>query len=254
MLLWSAEQLLRPSYRNLTGSYESWAFRSGFLREIAFLDKKGLLERKSQTVDARVYRLTTTGRLHALGGRDPQLQWSRAWDGRWRLVLFDLPISHNTERVRLRRCLRDNGFGYLQNSVWITPDSLDEKTHLFRGAKIDVESLILWDARPCAGESDAEIVLGAWDFDRINEFYRQHLQILKEKPNRKGAADALALRRWATAEREAWSKAIKLDPLLPQRLLPSGYQGQRAWERRIEVLGKAKRDMYKIRPLKGASG
>jgi DNA-binding transcriptional regulator PaaX len=39
-------------------------------------------------------------------------------------VLFDVPTGQNAQRERLRRCLRDKGFGYLQNSVWISPDPL----------------------------------------------------------------------------------------------------------------------------------
>ena len=44
-----------------------------------------------------------------------------------------------------------------------------------------MESLILLEARPCAGESDAEIVAGAWDFERINR-YARHLKVLAERP------------------------------------------------------------------------
>jgi len=124
-----------------------------------------MLERDHAAPDDRVYRLTRQGRLHALGGRDPQARWAREWDGRWRLVLFDVPTAQNSHRTRLRRYLRDKGFGYLQNSVWITPDSLDAERQILVGGKINVESLLLLEARPCAGESDAEIVAGAWDLN-----------------------------------------------------------------------------------------
>ena len=154
--------------------------------------------------DDRMCRLTQQGRLHALGGRDPQIQWSRKWDGRWRLVLFDVPTTQNTYRDRLRRSLRDKGFGCLQNSVWITPDSLEEERQILGGGKINVESLLLLEARPCAGESDAEIVAGAWDFERINRRYARHLKILGERPSWSIGKEtaAKALRRWAAAERE----------------------------------------------------
>jgi hypothetical protein len=32
LLLWSAEQLMRPTFRNLTDSYEAWAYRHGLLK------------------------------------------------------------------------------------------------------------------------------------------------------------------------------------------------------------------------------
>jgi len=249
-LLWSAEQLTRPSFRNLDESFEGWAYRNGFLDQIAVLERQRFIERKSGRSGARVYRLTTQGRLHALSGRDPEVQWSRSWDGHWRLVVFDVPTRQNTQRSRLRRCLRNKGFGYLQNSVWITPDALDEEAETLRGTKANVESLILLEARPCAGESDAEIVAGAWDFDVINQLYARYLKILKGKPIGKltNKERAMTMRHWAEAERVAWRDAVNSDPLLPERLLPPGYLGRRAWQRRIEVLRKAKRDLHTFKP------
>jgi DNA-binding transcriptional regulator PaaX len=249
-LLWSAEGLIRPSFRNLNDSFENWAYRNGFLRRIAELERQMFLERKSAGRDARICRLTARGRLHALGGRDPQAQWGRPWDGCWRLVLFDVPMTQNTHRDRLRRYLREKGFGYLQNSVWITPDPLAEEAQLLRGAKIDVESIILLNARPCAGETDAEIVTGAWDFDRINGLYARHLKVLKEKPVAKldNENHLTALRQWAERERMAWQEAVRADPLLPAQLLPQAYLGRQAWQRRIEVLRKAKGDLDTFNP------
>src|ERR1043166_266714 len=146
LLLWAADRLMHPTFRNLDESYESWAYRNGLLRRIALLEKQRLIERDPRAPDDRLYRLTWQGRLHALGGRDPQARWSRQWDGRWRLVLFDVPTAQNTHRARLRRHLRDKGFGYLQNSVWITPDSLEAERCILVGGRINVESLILLEA------------------------------------------------------------------------------------------------------------
>jgi len=242
-LLWSSEKLARPTFRNLTDSYESWAYRNGLGRQVAALEKKQLIERNCFASDDRVYRLTWQGRLHLLGGRDPQARWSREWDGRWRLVLFDVPTAQNAHRARLRRYLREKGFGYLQNSVWITPDSLAEERQILGGGKINVESLILLEARPCAGETDGEIVAGAWDFGRINRRYARHLEILDERPGEAlvNEAAARALLRWAALEREAWLDAVTNDPLLPERILPPDYLGRQAWHRRIEVLREAGR-------------
>jgi len=44
---------------------------------------------------------------------------------------------------------------------------LEEECQILVGAKVDVESLLLFDARPCSAESDAKIVAGTWDFERI---------------------------------------------------------------------------------------
>ena len=65
--------------------------------------------------------------------------------------------------------------------------------------------------------AEAEIVTGAWDFERINRRYARHLKILGERPGGalRNDATAKALLRWAAAEREAWLEAVTNDPLLP---------------------------------------
>jgi len=65
----------------------------------------------------------------------------------WRV---EVPTGQNAQRERLGRYLRDKGFGYLQNSVWVTPDPLTEEREILGGGKINVESLLLLEARPCA--------------------------------------------------------------------------------------------------------
>jgi DNA-binding transcriptional regulator PaaX len=245
LLLWSADLLARPTFRNLTDSFEAWAYRGGLLWQVPRLARQQLLERHPDATEDRLYRLTAQGRLRALGGRDPEERWGRAWDGQWRLVLFDVPTGQNAQRERLRRYLRNKGFGYLQNSVWITPDALEAERQILGGGKINVESLVLLEARTCAGESDAEIVAGAWDFEAINLRYASHLNVLKARPEgrSRNEAAAKALLRWAEAERRAWLEAVTNDPLLPGRLLPSDYLGQQAWRRRVEVLREAGRQL-----------
>jgi phenylacetic acid degradation operon negative regulatory protein len=241
LLLWSADMLARPTFRNLTDSYESWAYRNGLLPQVTRLEKKKLLERDPKSAGDRIYRLTEQGRVHALGGRDPEAQWSRPWDGRWRLALFDFPVEEGTRRQRFRRYLIERGFGCLQGSVWVTPDPVEREREHLQGGRVNVGSLLLLDARPCAGESDLDIVCGAWDFERINLAYRKHMKVLTARPSEPLRSNAAikALQEWANEERHAWLAAVTRDPLLPERLLPPDYVGRRAWQRRKEVFRQA---------------
>ncbi|HRI16876.1 MAG TPA: PaaX family transcriptional regulator C-terminal domain-containing protein [Verrucomicrobiota bacterium] len=246
-LLWSAEQLMRPTFRNLTESYESWAYRNGLFRQVAVLERRQLLETNAE--DDRLCRLTEQGRLHALGGRDPEVRWSRPWDGQWRLVLFDVSIQDNARRERLRRYLRDRDFGCVQGSVWITPDSISGEREILAGGKVNVESLLLLEARPGAGETDSEIVNGAWDFERINQRYARLLKVFDECPvgRLSNFTAAKALQRWAADERQAWLEAVTGDPLLPACLLPTSYLGRQVWRRRKEVLRQAGQQLRRFR-------
>ena len=105
-------------------------------------------------------------------------------------------------------------------------------------------------ARPGERRGCAEIVAGAWDFERINCRYARHLRILAERPGGalRNDAAAKALLRWAAAEREAWLEAVTNDPLLPGRIRPSDYLRQRTWRRRVEVLRDASRQLRTFKP------
>lgn len=244
VLLWAADSVLRPTWRNLDDTFESWAYRNGLARRLEILEQQKFLERRPASDLSRVYRLTAEGRRAALGGCDPVERWERKWDGRWRMVLFDLPVDASALRVSMRRFLLQHGFGYLQQSVWITPDSLEETRRWLKKLPTDVESLTLFEGQPCGGESDAAMVRGAWDFSAINARYERHQGILSE-------CDELPSFRmppgprfwsWARREREAWKSALRSDPLLPRVLLPSGYLGRRAWEARRELLDRFGRE------------
>ncbi|MGC9610605.1 MAG: hypothetical protein ABSE68_00015 [Minisyncoccia bacterium] len=62
--------------------------------------------------------------------------FSGIWDGKWRLVTFDVPCKFDTKRQKIRSLLKEFDFYQLQKSVWICPASLSEK---FLGLMINEE-------------------------------------------------------------------------------------------------------------------
>jgi phenylacetic acid degradation operon negative regulatory protein len=238
-LLWNADRLMRPTYHNLFESYEGWAYRNGLLRQIPRLKQRGFLE--CDRADVRICRLTREGRLHTIGGRDPEVCWAEPWDGCWRIAVFDVSTKKNRERDRLRRYLRHQGYGCLQQSVWITPRPLTgEVRHLLNDA-IDADSLVFLKGSPCAGESDRDLVASAWSFPRINAEYQAYQRFLDrfEIGTREVENSEERVRHWATAEQKAWLRAVGQDPLLPEQLLPTEYEGKRAWRRRMAILRRS---------------
>lgn len=67
-------------------------------------------------------RLTPAGRRRAVS---LQLESKESlvpnWDGKWRVILLDLPESRKSERESLRYLLKKAGFVMLKNSAWISP-------------------------------------------------------------------------------------------------------------------------------------
>jgi DNA-binding transcriptional regulator PaaX len=133
--------------------------------------------------------------------------------------------------------------------VWITPDDAKAERALLADGPVDVESLIVLEARPCAGETDSEIVAGAWDFVKINAGYTFYRQLLARRPCKRlnTKAAATIFHRWLREEQYAWKAAMEIDPLLPARLLPREYGGKDAWGDRLEAMKQAAEQMRAFR-------
>lgn len=54
------------------------------------------------------------------------------WDGKWRVLIFDLTEKRRHTRDQLRRMLQNTGFVRLQDSVWVYPFPCDEFIRLVR--------------------------------------------------------------------------------------------------------------------------
>jgi DNA-binding PadR family transcriptional regulator len=54
------------------------------------------------------------------------------WDGKWRLVMFDVPEKRKKVRDTLRMLLRGAGFIHFQDSAWVQPYPCDELVTLLR--------------------------------------------------------------------------------------------------------------------------
>ena len=50
----------------------------------------------------------------------------RKWDGRWRMVVFDVPERRRSIRNRLRAVMQEIGFVRLQDSVWVYPHDCED--------------------------------------------------------------------------------------------------------------------------------
>ncbi len=230
---------MQPTFRNLSGSFEQWAYRGGFLRQVHALEQLQILESSTKPGSTdRVYRLTEAGRLAALGGRDPEAWWARPWDGTWRMVIFDLPESQRSLRHRLRRKLRGANLGCLQQSVWVTPDRLEVVRERLKSLKVDAGTLLFFEGLACGGERNCDIVERAWDFAEIQRCYRRHGDHLKTLAavGKRGSLESLA--GWMAEERARWMACMAVDPLLPEALHPSNYKGREARERRAGTLSK----------------
>ena len=97
--------------------------RYKLLRDLRSLQKRKLVDFK-EFDDGRIKMvLTKEGKRKALEFQIDgiKLNTNKKWDGKWRMVIFDIPVYKNRARIALQKKLTDLGFYSLQKSVFITP-------------------------------------------------------------------------------------------------------------------------------------
>lgn len=105
-------------------------------RSIKNMGDLGLIETiKSDREDYA--RLTPKGRqkLASIKLDSKNTLISNNWDGKWRIILLDLPESRKAERESIRYLLKKANFVCLKNSAWISPYPFE---HLFMNIKKDL--------------------------------------------------------------------------------------------------------------------
>ena len=243
-LMWGFGVMGRSSLQGLDESFEGWAWRKGLLKRVQQLEASGYVD-IDDNLGCRVINLTESGRILALGGVEPPVLWDSPWDGKWRLFSFDLPESERKLRRELRQTLRQNNFGCLQRSLWITPHALGKEL-LGGGMKLkSLKGIAVIEGVFRDGASNEEIVTSAWDFSLIERLYKKHAECLKKIP--RSGFSAEDFNSWAVEEMNLWRDILHWDPFLPRALLPRHYSGCAAWDHRLKVLKNFAKNSSKIK-------
>ncbi|MFA5871376.1 MAG: hypothetical protein WC858_01510 [Parcubacteria group bacterium] len=117
----------RQYYRTLRMLRSEWKKidQRNFNRSLRRLSLEKLLEEKKLPDGSFRLVLTTRGRREAkilsLLGSSIRFKKPKRWDGKWRLVLFDIPEKNRLFRDILREHLRTLKFLKLQHSVFVSP-------------------------------------------------------------------------------------------------------------------------------------
>ena len=63
------------------------------------------------------------------------------WDGKWRIIIFDIPNKYKQAREALRCKIKELGLRQLQKSVWIYPYDCEDEI-LFVAEAFEVQKYI----------------------------------------------------------------------------------------------------------------
>jgi phenylacetic acid degradation operon negative regulatory protein len=100
---------------------------------ISRLEQAGLIIVSGEYAERKV-KITEKGRkiLEQIEFGDYVIPEPAFWDGKWRVLVFDINERRRRIRNQLRRFLQGQGFVRIQDSVWIHPYPCDEFISLVR--------------------------------------------------------------------------------------------------------------------------
>jgi phenylacetic acid degradation operon negative regulatory protein len=192
---------------------------------LARMVKRNLLTRHRQ--GRKVYFGLTSHAVEVLGDGRRRV-WetgavNRDWDGTWTVVGFSLPDSRRSTRHDLRSRLIWNGFGLLQNGLWIAPGKKDV-TDVIASLELGDHVTVL-TASAFKPTEAADLVRKAFDIGRIAGRYRAFLTQWDVPRPLPGAPDDLARQLLLHTD---WLQLVRQDPHLPAEHLPPDWPAIRA--------------------------
>src|SRR3990172_7766558 len=140
------------------------------------------------------------------------LKKSGNWDGRWRLVIFDVPESKRNIRDKLRRYLMGLGLGILQASVWISPNDIKKDIDEI-AQKLDLGSCLKYFEVSRNTNLDNTILEKSWNLPELEDKYKKFifetkriLNVIQKDPNARFTSKKYILE---------YALILQKDPKLP---------------------------------------
>lgn len=140
------------------------------------------------------------------------LKMTGKWDGKWRLVMFDIPESKRGTRDSLRRALNKLGLGILQASVWISPNDIKDQIDLI-SKKFGLEKTLKFFEVAHNSNLDKTIIEKSWNLPGLIDEYRKFnfdatriLANISKDPNQRFTVKKLIFE---------YALILQKDPILP---------------------------------------
>lgn len=153
----------------------------------------------------------------------PSFKRQPKWTGSLWLITYDVAEKRKKDREALRLFLKNQGYGKLQDSVYIAPF---DPTKLVRNEieKMKFKCEVIVSKMGIDGHigemSVMELIDKVYDLDPISDDYLTYIQkVSKDFPSSK--APFLFLE---------YLSILKSDPQLPEELLPTDWPGKKAFE------------------------
>ncbi len=189
-----------------------------------------LTDRVIEKDETGVYTITEAG-LKELSLSFPYVRFSVfEWDGKFRIVSYEIPEKKRALRDSLRREVAGWGLGPWHRSFWLTPHPIiAELDRLTRGTAW-AEYIQVFEGSPVLGEQKL-LLEKVWELSKLEERYKKLFKdwhsILSEEAREKDDKMKAIV--------EKYIEILKDDPGLPKQLLGQHWIGFEAYDIFVEM-------------------
>lgn len=160
-------EILSFGYKQMYGFVPGRYARRNFYQAVWRSLKTGDIEKVVK--NNRQYLILTTSGKEKVGREFPLTKFSRKWNKKWVILIFDIEEKSRKLRDRLRNKLRNIGFGMLQESAWITPLPIaGELMDFIKNNNLTNYVFVLEVAGILLGDPK-ELARRVWHFDKLEE-------------------------------------------------------------------------------------
>lgn len=192
------------------------AFRSALYKSLRVGEVEKVIED-----DEPYFRITSQGKGRLVRMFPIYRLAEKPWDGKWRVVIFDIPEVERTTRLGLRSELISLGFGQLQKSVYLSPlDVLADLKEYLQNLNLYGKAIV-FEAREVFTKDQRVVTNYVWNLDKLNERYLELIDKIYSK-------DECDEQEWKERVKEIKKEFFEIllnDPILPKELLPSDWAG-----------------------------
>jgi phenylacetic acid degradation operon negative regulatory protein len=202
---------------------------------LSSLIREGAIERISSNPEqspdtANEYALTAKGFLE-LCLNFPFFRYLREnWDGRWRILSYEIPESKRELRDKLRREVAGWGLGPWHRSFWLTPHPIIENLRALVSQKEEEQYIQAFEAEHVFGNKEI-LIEKVWQKSNLDKRYRELFkewhEVLSANPEGSNQTD-VKLDKFKTIV-EKYVSIIRDDPGLPSELIGANWIGYEAF-------------------------
>ena len=182
-----------------------------FQRTVKGMLKTGEIEKMIRHGEP-VFRITSQGGVKLRHSVPMAKRIGKNWDGKWRLVIFDIPEEGKKKREELRRKLIGLGFACWQKSVYISPFDVASDLAEYLSVSDLSDFAIALEAKKIFVGDEKEMVRKLWHLDDLNAKYQELLEKYEGQKEKRGLS-------------EEYLRLLETDPYLPGELLPEPWFG-----------------------------